>query len=448
MKIKKRLILNTWIYLFFAMLMILSLVWSYREFYRTSQNVNLAWEMQKTAFERVSLWDDYLLHRENRAIIQWKIKSESLRRLIETATERFTGKEEKKLLQEARYDFDKTFSGFSAILERDKRERRRASRAFYFDEMEKRLTGQVFLKSYSLVDSLGRLYESALRTRTRTQNIGIFLIAFFFGSSGIAIVINSIFLNSTIMKRLNALNDGVGIIGGGNLDYHIAEEGNDELTDLSRASNEMVAKLKQSYTSMENFQKEISERNKAEENIKKLSLHQQALLSSIPDIIMEVDENKVYTWANERGIDFFGKDVIGKEADFYFIREQKTYEMVQPIFNGSDDVIYVESWQRRKDGQERLLAWRCRALKDVKGNVIGALSSAHDITELRQIEDELKKINKELDQRVRERTAELSAKTIELERINNVFVDREVRMRELKARIKELEKTYLVKREV
>ena len=48
------------------------------------------------------------------------------------------------------------------------------------------------------------------------------------------------------------------------------------------------------------------------------------------------------------------------------------------------------SWQRRKDGEKRLLAWWCRVLKDADGNVIGAFSSAHDITERKQAEEELR----------------------------------------------------------
>jgi len=55
-------------------------------------------------------------------------------------------------------------------------------------------------------------------------------------------------------------------------------------------------------------------------------------------------------------------------------------------------------------------------------------------------EEEVRKMNLELEKRVVERTEDLAAKTAELERINRVFVDRELKMRELKARIAELEK--------
>ena len=78
--------------------------------------------------------------------------------------------------------------------------------------------------------------------------------------------------------------------------------------------------------------------------------------------------------------------MLGKEAAFYFEGAQETYDRVQPLFNGDENVIYVETYQRRKDGEKRLLAWWCRVLKDTKGNIIGALSTARDITERKKAE--------------------------------------------------------------
>ena len=126
-----------------------------------------------------------------------------------------------------------------------------------------------------------------------------------------------------------------------------------------------------------------------DETLRALSSCQEAILAAVPEIIMEVDNDKGYTWANSAGIEFFGEDVIGKEASFYFEGEQDTYDTVSPLFNGAEDIIYVESWQRRKDGQKRLLAWWCRMLKDEDGNVTGALSSAQDITERKKVEEDL-----------------------------------------------------------
>jgi PAS domain S-box-containing protein len=144
--------------------------------------------------------------------------------------------------------------------------------------------------------------------------------------------------------------------------------------------------------------RDITERKQAEELTRYLLRRQTSLLDAVPDIIMEVDNNKVYKWANQPGLDFFGEDVIGKEASFYFEGEQAIYNIVEPLFYGSEGVIYIESWQRRKDGRKRLLAWWCKVIKDNTGNVTGALSSARDITERKQAEEEKDKMQEQLRQ--------------------------------------------------
>ncbi len=56
-----------------------------------------------------------------------------------------------------------------------------------------------------------------------------------------------------------------------------------------------------------------------------------------------------------------------------------------------------------------------------------------------QAQEELEKLNEQLEQRVQQRTAELEAKNVELSRMNKIFVGRELKMIELKERIRELE---------
>ncbi|MGB9006227.1 MAG: hypothetical protein WCB96_10930, partial [Candidatus Aminicenantales bacterium] len=68
------------------------------------------------------------------------------------------------------------------------------------------------------------------------------------------------------------------------------------------------------------------ERYNGAESVRALSSRQEDILAAVPDIIMEVDNNKVYIWSNPAGLEFFGEDVIGREAAFYFEGEQETYD--------------------------------------------------------------------------------------------------------------------------
>lgn len=161
-------------------------------------------------------------------------------------------------------------------------------------------------------------------------------------------------------------------------------------------------------TALEGFMIDITEQKRSEEALNKITIRQEAILASIPDILMEVNVHKVYTWANPAGIQFFGEDVIGHKADDYFIGEQKVYNTIKNLFNGDENTVYIESWQRRNDGEKRLLGWWCRVLKDENDKVVGALSTARDITETRMAEEEIRELNLELVQRVARGTHDLS----------------------------------------
>jgi len=76
--------------------------------------------------------------------------------------------------------------------------------------------------------------------------------------------------------------------------------------------------------------------------------------------------------------------------------------------------------------------------KDVEAVSLLA-DAAWEIAERKKDDEALHKLNEELEQRVKDRTAELEQKNRELERANRLFVGRELRMVELKERIRELE---------
>ena len=69
-----------------------------------------------------------------------------------------------------------------------------------------------------------------------------------------------------------------------------------------------------------------------------------------------------------------------------------------------------------------------------------ALLLEEEIDKRQKAQEELERLNESLELRVRERTEEIERKNAELERQNRLFVGRELKMIELKARIKELEK--------
>jgi PAS domain S-box-containing protein len=209
-----------------------------------------------------------------------------------------------------------------------------------------------------------------------------------------AILLATLFASAYFARRITtplySLAKGAAEVGSGNLDHRFDMVRRDEIGVVSRAFDRMTTELKTTLVSRDELSVEVAERKRAEEALRELAGRQEAILAAVPDILMEVDSSKVYTWANQAGLEFFGDDVLGKEAALYFEGEQSTYDRVAPLFNGRQDLVYVESWQLRKDGETRLLAWLCRTLYNEEGLIRGALSSALDITERRRAEEALR----------------------------------------------------------
>ena len=97
----------------------------------------------------------------------------------------------------------------------------------------------------------------------------------------------------------------------------------------------------------------------------------------------------------------------------------------------------IETVHRRKDGSVFPVEITISYL-EYEGKAF-AFSFARDISKRKRAEEELRTINAELEQRVDERTRDLEEKNTELERLNRLFIGRELRMRELKEEIAVLE---------
>ena len=93
----------------------------------------------------------------------------------------------------------------------------------------------------------------------------------------------------------------------------------------------------------------------------------------------------------------------------------------------------------RADGRLDWVRWEIRPWYEKAGEIGGVILFSEVITERKKVEMELKRHREHLEKLVKERTAELESKIAEIERMNRLFVGRELRMAELKERIRELE---------
>lgn len=99
------------------------------------------------------------------------------------------------------------------------------------------------------------------------------------------------------------------------------------------------------------------------------------------------------------------------------------------------NTVYRIIW---KNNEIRYIKAKAIISRDENSKSLQMIGVCADITDVKKAEEEVKKLNAQLEQKVAERTKELELKYAELEKMNRVFIGRELQMVELKKEIQEL----------
>ena len=160
---------------------------------------------------------------------------------------------------------------------------------------------------------------------------------------------------------------------------------------------------------------DISERRKAEET--------HALLASIVEssddaIIGKNLEGDIISWnaGAERMFRYTASEIIGRSVTLLTAADRPDEEggILRRIRSGSR-VEHYETVRMRRDGTAIQVALSVSPIRNGQGQIVGVSSIARDITDRKRAEDEIRRLNADLERRVRERTAELMAINRELE---------------------------------
>jgi PAS domain S-box-containing protein len=172
------------------------------------------------------------------------------------------------------------------------------------------------------------------------------------------------------------------------------------------------------YTS---FVRDITERRRTEEALRKSEERFRLLVEGVEDyaIYMLDTHGRVTTWnaGAERIMGFRAQEIIGRRFHRFYTPddvERKKADQALAVAT-AEGRFQDERWQVRKDGTQYWASFVITALRDEGGKLTGYSTIARDITKRKQAEDEIRRLNTELERRVQERTAELQAAYQEME---------------------------------
>ncbi len=135
--------------------------------------------------------------------------------------------------------------------------------------------------------------------------------------------------------------------------------------------------------------RDVTEKIKIHEKLERLKERYKAILSAVPDILIEIDINKKIIWANKAGYEFFGDDIKGKPAKAIFESDEFIDKFTCSDEGSKNNFIELDKFYLRKDGENRILSWKFKTICDSDGKLKSILCSARDITEFEDMKSQL-----------------------------------------------------------
>ena len=258
------------------------------------------------------------------------------------------------------------------------------------------LLAETSLEQRSSFDAAGRLWTTSVRSGPRfvascldwtpwvVAAVGLLM------STGLSVAVRSYAVRGRKLREARK---------------HLASERSENLERVSRLG--------------EDLERERLDRRRTEESLFREKQQFRLMFNAVPAMIWYKDTKNRFLLVNEAAAASMGRTVEEMEGrPCSEILPSKAYELyrddLEIIQVGKPKLGVIE--ELRLPGGESIWARTDKLPEyDTMGRVVGILVFAQDITERRHAEDEVRRLNGELEQRVAARTAELRAANQELE---------------------------------
>jgi PAS domain S-box-containing protein len=240
--------------------------------------------------------------------------------------------------------------------------------------------------------TMGKLaVAEAAASRAYTSGVYILLLAA--GLVTVLAVAVALLISRSITRPLHALHRGTEIIGQGDLDYRVGTRVKDEIGQLSRAFDRMTDNLRNSTASIESLNKEITERERAEEQVHRQNEFLNTVLDSLSYPFYVLDANDYTVKLSNQAAQAEGLPETTTCYSLIYKTDKPCGSKGQicPLeeVKKTKKAVVVEHTHHDGNGSTRSIEVHGYPIFDAEGNVVQMIEYSVDITERKKMEEEL-----------------------------------------------------------
>jgi len=414
MSIKKRLFLGVAISIILAILFISVVLIGSGKIAKKSKENNVARKIELAISELNIVMYEYLLYHEKRMRQQWIAKYNSIKEILRRE------EEVKKLTQVDYATLGNLFSQITVNYATRQKLIQEGALQAKIDipiRLEEGLVTQLLIKSHSIISDASMFAEKAQAEAKEIQRIanmlGLILVTFFAFTVTTALLV----IARSISEPLNELIKSTEIIGKGDLDHKVEIKTKDELGELAAAFNQMTKRRKRAEEALQQRGHDLGERIKELNCLYEISTLIQTSETTIENILQNVAELIPHAWQYP---EITGARILWNQRE-YLTKNFKKTKWVQSSniitagrHTGSLEVIYLEERPEEDEGP---------FLKEEKNLIHAVTEMLGKTIEHFQAEAEIKNYHKNLEKMIKQRTAELDKRVLEVEQLNSAMTN-------------------------